>query len=54
MVILQRALDDPDFAKLLLIPARRFTEAQAMNLYQYAVFKDMMNVGTQMGGNFVQ
>jgi len=54
MVILQRALDDPDFAKLLLIPARRFTEAQVMNLYQYAVFKDMMNVGTQMGGNFVQ
>jgi len=66
MVILQKALDDPEFARLLLVPARRLTDAKAMNLYKYAVFKDMINLGTQalahgsmdtstsMGGNFVQ
>ena len=54
MVILQRALEDPEFARLLLIPARGFTEAKAMNLYEYLVFKDMLNIGTKMGSNFVQ
>ena len=54
MVILQKALDDPEFARLLLIPARRFTDAKAMNLYKYAVFKDMLNIGPSMTSNVIQ
>ena len=54
MVILQKALDDPEFARLLLVPARRFTDAKAMNLYKYAVFKDMLNVGPSMTSNLIQ
>ena len=54
MVILQKALDDPEFARLLLIPARRFTDAKAMHLYKYAVFKDMINIGPSMTSNVIQ
>lgn len=43
LAILQKALEDPGFARDLLVPLRRFTTEQAMGLYKYQIIKDMIN-----------
>ena len=43
LVILQKALEDPGFARDLLVPLRRATTEQDMGLYKYQIIKDLIN-----------
>jgi hypothetical protein len=43
LAILQKALEDPGFARDLLVPLRRSTTEQTMGLYRYQIIKDMIN-----------
>ena len=44
LVILQRALEDPDFARSLLVPHRRMTTEQDMKLYRFQVVKSLIDL----------
>ena len=54
LVMLQRALEDPDFAKTLLTPIRSADSSTQMKLEQYAIVKELMNLGAQGGANLMQ
>ena len=43
LVILQKALEDPGFARDLLVPLRRSTIEHSMGLLEYQVMKDLLN-----------
>jgi hypothetical protein len=53
LVMLQKALEDPDFAKTLLTPIGRADSSTQMKLYDYAIIKEMMNLGAQGGSNLM-
>ena len=46
--LLLRALEEPDFARLLLTPLGRMKPEQAMSLYKYMISKETINI--QQGG----
>ena len=48
LAILQKALEDPGFARDLLVPLRRTTTEQAMGLYKYQIIKDLINKSTSI------
>jgi len=57
--LLQKALEDPDFARLLLVPMKRLSPEQAMSMYKYIIAKSAVNIqaGTNIDyniGNYVQ
>ena len=57
--LLQKALEDPDFARLLLVPMKRLSPEQAMSMYKYIIAKSAVNIqpGANIDyniGNYVQ
>ena len=53
LVMLQKALEDPDFARTLLTPIRSADTSTQMKLDQYAIIKELMNLGAQGGSNLM-
>ena len=53
LVMLQKALEDPDFARTLLTPIRSADTSTQMKLNQYAIIKELMNLGAQGGSNLM-
>ena len=54
LVLLQRALEDPDFAQTLLVPLRRWGPKEELKLSQYATIRALMNPSARMGENLMQ
>jgi hypothetical protein len=48
MAMLQRALEEPDFARSLLTPVRLMKGEEAMGLYRYMVGKGGINIGANI------
>jgi len=53
LAILQKALEDPGFARDLLVPLRRATTEQDMGLYKYQIIKDLINKSASIGSEQV-
>ena len=50
-MLLLRALEDPELARLLMTPTSKFTTEQAMRLSNYATIKELMNLALQNSSN---
>ena len=50
-VLLLRALEDPELARLLMTPTSKFTTEKAMRLSNYATIKELMNLALQNSSN---
>ena len=54
LVLLQKALEDPEFAKTLLVPLRRWGPEEELKLSQYAIMRALMNPLARGGENIMQ
>ena len=54
LVMLQKALEDPEFAKTLLTPMRRATPSTIMSLEAYGIVKEILNLSAASGVDIMQ